>query len=59
LTVTLYQNALSGINGIFHEGNPYKINEEEAEEFESGFSKKEKCFAKTQDRFNELVNKYL
>jgi hypothetical protein len=59
LVLELYPNALNGIRGIFDEGNPYEINEGEFAEFEKGFNKKEKGFAKTQDRFNELANKYL
>jgi predicted N-acetyltransferase YhbS len=59
LVLELYPNALDKINGMFDEGKPYEINEREFEEFEKGFNKKEKGFAKTQDRFNELVNKYL
>jgi predicted N-acetyltransferase YhbS len=59
LVLELYPNALNGINGIFDEGKPYEINEGELEEFEKRFLKKEKGFAKTQDRFNELANKYL
>jgi predicted N-acetyltransferase YhbS len=59
LVLELYPNALNGIKGIFDEGKPYEINEGEAEEFENRFNKKEKGFAKTQDRFSELANKYL
>jgi predicted N-acetyltransferase YhbS len=59
LVLELYPNALNGIKGIFDEGKPYEINEKELEEYEKGFNKKEKGFAETQDRFNELVNKYL
>ncbi|WP_010256047.1 GNAT family N-acetyltransferase [Treponema primitia] len=59
LVLELYPNALNGIKGIFDEGKSYEIDEKELEEFEKGFNKKEKGFAKTQDRFNELVNKYL
>jgi predicted N-acetyltransferase YhbS len=59
LVLELYPNALTGIRGIFDEGKIYEIDETEFEEFEKGFEIKEKGFAKTQERFNELVNKYL
>jgi predicted N-acetyltransferase YhbS len=59
LVLKLYPGALKGINGIFDEGKPYEISDEGLEEFEKGFRKKEKGFAITQDRFNELVGKYL
>ena len=59
LVLELYPNALSGIEGRFDEGKIYEIDEQELEEFEKGFKIKEKGFAKTQERFMELVNKYL
>jgi predicted N-acetyltransferase YhbS len=59
LVLELYQNALSGIEGIFDEGTFYEINEEETEIFDKVFSKKEKRITKTQERFKEMVNKYL
>jgi hypothetical protein len=57
--IGLYPNALNGIKGIFEEGKIYEIDEKELEEYEKGFTKKEKRITKTQERFNELVNKYL
>jgi hypothetical protein len=59
LVLELYPNALLGIEGAFDEGKVYEINEKEAEEFDKGFSKKEKAVTKTQERFLEMVNKYL
>jgi predicted N-acetyltransferase YhbS len=59
LVFELYPNSLNGIKGIFDEGKIYEINEKEFEEFEQGFYKKEKGVTKTQERFNELVNKIL
>jgi predicted N-acetyltransferase YhbS/Pyruvate/2-oxoacid:ferredoxin oxidoreductase delta subunit len=59
LALELYPNALNEINGIFDEGKAYEINEKDAEEFDRGFCVKEKVVRKTQERFLELVNKYL
>jgi predicted N-acetyltransferase YhbS len=59
LVLELYQNALTGIKGKFNEGKIYEINEEELEEYEKRFIKKEKGITRTQERFNELVGKYL
>jgi predicted N-acetyltransferase YhbS len=59
MALELYPNALNGIKGIFEEGKVYEINEKELEEYEKGFIKKEKRIIKGQERFNELVNKYL
>ena len=59
LALELYTNALNGIEGIFDEGKIYETDEKELEEFEKGFKIKEKGGSKTQERFNELVNKYL
>jgi predicted N-acetyltransferase YhbS len=59
LVLELYPNALIGIKGKFNEGEIYEINKEELEEYEKRFIKKEKETTKTQDRFNELVEKYL
>ena len=58
LVLELYPNALNGIEGIFDEGKIYEIGEKELEEFEKNFKTKEKGFAKTQERFQELVNTY-
>ena len=59
LVLELYQNALNCIEGIFDEGKIYEVNQNELEDFEKGFVKKEKGYSKTQDRFNELLDKYL
>ena len=59
LVLELYNNALSGITGIYDEGNIYDVNEEEFNEFEKKFEKKEKKFQETQTRFLELSNKTL
>jgi predicted N-acetyltransferase YhbS len=59
LVLELYQNALIGIKGIFDEGKAYEIDEKKAEEFDKGFIEKEKTIKKTQERFLEMVNKYL
>jgi len=59
LVLELYPNALSGIEGIFDEGKAYQINENELKEFENTFPKKDKGYSKTQDRFNELFDKYI
>lgn len=55
----LYPGALNGIKGIFEESDIYQIDEEELEEFEKGFPPKEKRHTKTQERFLEMVNKFL
>ena len=59
LVLELYQNALNGIKGKFDEGKVYEINEKDLKEFEKGFSEKKKEKTKTQERFNELSEKYL
>ena len=59
LVLELFPNALNGINGKFDEGKIYEIDGKELEEFEKGFIKKEKQRTKTQERFNELAEKYL
>jgi predicted N-acetyltransferase YhbS len=59
LVLELYPNALNGIEGIFDEGEAYEIDKNEAEEFDKKFIGKEKGYSKTQERFNELSNKYL
>ena len=56
LVLELYPHALHGIAGIFDEGNIYETGEKELEAFEKGFPPKEKGFAKTQERFQELAN---
>ncbi len=55
----LYPDALSGIKGIFYEGDIYTIDKEELAAFEKGFPEKEKAFTKTQERFLEMVNKFI
>ena len=59
LVLELFPNALNGINGKFDEGKQYKIDGTELEIFEKRFIKKEKQNTKTQERFNELSEKYL
>ncbi|MCL2721405.1 MAG: N-acetyltransferase [Treponema sp.] len=59
LVLELYPGALNGIEGIFDEGKVYEVDKNEAEEFDKLFPKKEKGYSKTQDRFNELVDKYV
>jgi len=59
LVLELYPNALNGIEGIFDEGEVYKIDQNEAEEFDKEFIAKEKGYSKSQERFKELSNKYL
>ena len=59
LVLELYPGALNGIKGIFYEGKIYEVDEKELEEFEKGFSEKEKLKTKTQERFLELSNKFL
>ncbi len=59
LALELYPNALTGIEGIFDEGDIYSIDEEELKEFEKGFPEKAKGFTKTQEKFLELVNQFL
>ena len=59
LVLELYQNALSGMKGMFDEGKAYKIDAKELVEFEKGFAKKEKQITKTQERYKEFSNKYL
>ncbi|MCL2295072.1 MAG: N-acetyltransferase [Spirochaetes bacterium] len=59
LVLELYSNALNGIEGVFDEGKVYEINNDELEEFDKRFAKKEKGFSKTQERFEKMSNKYL
>jgi len=59
LVLELYPGALNGIEGIFDEGEVYEVDKNEAEEFDKLFPKKEKGYSKTQDRFNELLDKYV
>jgi len=59
LVLELFPNALNGIEGIFEEGKVYEVDENELREFDKKFQKMEKGYSKTQDRFNELVGKYI
>jgi len=59
LVLELYPNALNGIEGIFDEGKAYEIDKNEAKEFDRKFIAKEKGYSKSQERFKEVVNKYL
>ena len=59
LVLELYPNSLNGIEGVFEEGNAYEVNKEEIEKFDKGFSTKEKGYSKTQEKFNELSNKFM
>ena len=59
LVLELYPNALNGIEGIFDEGKVYEVDKNELEEFDKEFPKKEKGHSKTQERFNELLDKYI
>jgi len=57
LVLELYPNAMKGIEGIFQEGKAYEIDQNQLEEFDNSFRKKEKGYSKYQDRFRELSNK--
>jgi predicted N-acetyltransferase YhbS len=59
LVLELYPNALNGIEGIFNEGKTYEVDKNEIEEFDKKFPKKDKGYSKTQERFNELLDKYI
>ncbi len=59
LVLELYPNALQGVEGVYDEGDIYDVSDEELVEFEKGFPEKEKKFTKTQERFLEMVNKFL
>jgi predicted N-acetyltransferase YhbS len=59
LVLESYPNSLIGIEGIYDEGDLNKTEKEELGEFEKGFMEKEKKVTKTQERFLELVNKFL
>jgi predicted N-acetyltransferase YhbS len=59
LVLELYPNALNGIEGIFDEGKIYEVNKNKLEVFDKQFPKKEKGYSKTQERFNELLDKYV
>jgi len=59
LVLELYPNALNKIEGIFDEGEAYKVDNNEMEEFNKKFVKKEKGYSKSQDRFNEISQKFI
>ncbi len=60
LVLELYPGALRGIEGAYYEGDMYYDMDEAAlANFDKGFAPKEKGHAKTQDRFLELVDKFL
>ena len=59
LVLELYLNALAEIKGIFDEGKIYEVNAEELKAFEKMFIEKEKKHTKSQERFQELVNKFI
>ncbi|WP_195209747.1 MULTISPECIES: N-acetyltransferase [Bacteroides] len=55
----LYPNALKGIEGTYDEGGIYETDPAELLEFEKGFPVKEKKHTKTQERFLEMVSKFI
>lgn len=55
----LYPEALKGIEGIFDDGGIYVVDQEELKDYDKGFPEKEKGFAKSQERFLELVDQFL
>ncbi len=55
----LYPGALSGIEGIYDEGDIYGIDKAELEQFDKKFPEKEKKSTKTQERFLEMIDKFL
>lgn len=59
LVLELYPGALKGIEGVYDEGNIYEMDRAEIEEFDKTFPTKEKVFTRTQERFLEMVNKFL
>ena len=59
LVLELYQNAMEGIHGIFDEGQVYRIDAKESEEFDKGFVKKEKLKTQSQEKFIETSSVYL
>jgi len=59
LVLELFPDSLKGIEGIFDEGKIYEIDKNELKEFDKNFMEKEKGYSKKQDRFNELVDKFL
>jgi predicted N-acetyltransferase YhbS len=59
LVLELYPDALKGIEGVFDEGKVYEVDEKEAEDFDKSFCAKEKTVTKSQERFLEMVGKFL
>jgi predicted N-acetyltransferase YhbS len=59
LVLELFSGSLNGIEGIFDEGEIYQINSECSEAFDKEFPVKEKGYSKTQERFKELLDKYV
>lgn len=59
LVLELYPNSLKGVEGIFNEGDVYKVDQTELIEFEKAFPLKEKQICKSQARFLEMANKFL
>lgn len=59
LVLELYPDALRGIEGVYDEGDLYVVDKEELGEFEKNFPPKEKQFTKSQERFLEMVDKFL
>jgi predicted N-acetyltransferase YhbS len=59
LVLELEPKVLTGIEGMFDEGKVYEIEEKEAEEFDKGFSAKEKAVTKAQEEFLETAGKFL
>ncbi len=55
----LYPDALKGIEGIYDEGAIYAIDKDELTAFEKESPEKEKKPTKTQERFLEMVNKFI
>jgi predicted N-acetyltransferase YhbS len=55
LVYELFSDALNGINGIFDEGDAYKVDKNLLEEFEKSFSKKEKIVTKSQEKFAQQI----
>lgn len=61
LVIELHTHSLKGINGIYDDGNIYNLDAtgNSFEEFDKLFPNKEKVHSQSQNRFVELVSKYL
>lgn len=61
LVIELHTHSLKGINGIYDDGNIYNLDAtgNSFEEFDKLFPNKEKVHSQSQNRFIELVSKYL